>query len=53
MAKVRAPLHSIGLRGRMADGFVFTVWRGNDCTGARGNGSLIIWHFQKRKRADP
>jgi hypothetical protein len=31
MAKVRSPLHSIGLRGRMADGFVFTEWRGISC----------------------
>ena len=31
MAKVRAPLHSIGLRGRMADGVVFTEWRGINC----------------------
>jgi len=31
MAKVRSPLHSIGLRGRIADGFVFTVWRGINC----------------------
>jgi len=31
MAKVRAPLHSIGLRGRLADGFVFTEWRGINC----------------------
>ena len=31
MAKVRAPLHSIGLRGRMADGFVFTEWREINC----------------------
>jgi hypothetical protein len=31
MAKVRSPLHSIDLRGRMADGFVFTVWRGINC----------------------
>jgi len=28
MAKVRSPLHSIGLRGRMADGVVFGEWRG-------------------------
>ena len=28
MAKVIAPLHSIGLRGRMADGVVFGEWRG-------------------------
>ena len=31
MAKVRAPLHSMDLRGRMADGFVFTQWRGINC----------------------
>ncbi len=31
MAKVRSPLHSIGLRGRMADGVVFTEWRGINC----------------------
>jgi hypothetical protein len=31
MAKVRSPLHSIDLRGRIADGFVFTVWRGINC----------------------
>jgi hypothetical protein len=31
MAKVRAPLHSIDLRGRMADGFVFTDWKGISC----------------------
>jgi len=31
MAKVRAPLHSIGLRGRMADGVVFSEWRGINC----------------------
>ena len=28
MAKVRSPLHSIDLRGRMADGFVFADWKG-------------------------
>jgi len=28
MAKVIAPLHSIGLKGRMADGVVFGEWRG-------------------------
>jgi hypothetical protein len=28
MAKVRAPLHSMDLRGRMADGFVFSDWKG-------------------------
>jgi len=28
MAKVRAPLHSMELRGRMADGVVFGDWRG-------------------------
>ena len=28
MAKVRAPLHSMGVRGRMADGVVFGEWRG-------------------------
>lgn len=31
MAKVRAPLHSIDLRGRFADGVVFTDWRGINC----------------------
>jgi hypothetical protein len=31
MAKVRSPLHSIDLRGRIADGFVFTAWRGINC----------------------
>jgi len=31
VAKVRSPLHSIDLRSRMADGFVFTVWRGINC----------------------
>jgi len=31
MAKVRSPLHSIGLRGRMADGVVFSEWRGINC----------------------
>jgi len=31
VAKVRSPLHSIDLRGRLADGFVFTVWRGINC----------------------
>ncbi len=28
MAKVRAPLHSVDLRGRFADGAVFTDWKG-------------------------
>jgi hypothetical protein len=31
MAKVRSPLHSIDLRGRFADGVVFTDWRGINC----------------------
>ena len=31
MAKVRSPLHSIDLRGRMADGVVFSEWRGINC----------------------
>lgn len=29
--KVRGPMHSIDARGRMADSFVFSIWRGVNC----------------------